>query len=113
MFPLGGKTQSERRWHRWLQLSRETKCVKSNAPELGLALLVEAMHKAVRLALQRPPQGDAAPAAQLLRVPRESLHRLRQGHELGRGQTLQGAVLLESNKGHTHTVSHMTLRQVK
>lgn len=66
------------------------------SPEFGLALLVEAVDEAVGLALQRPPQGDAAPAAQLLRVPDERLHRLRETHELGRAQTLQRAVLLET-----------------
>lgn len=57
---------------------------------------MEAVHEAVGLALQRPPQGDAAPAAQLLRVPDESLHRLRETHKLRRAQTLQRAVLKET-----------------
>lgn len=69
--------------------SSSYKRAEGNAPELGLALLVEAVHEAVGLALQRPPQGDAAPAAQLLRVAGKSLHRLRQGDKLGRGETLQ------------------------
>lgn len=62
-------------------------------PELVLALIVEAVDEAVGLALQRPSQRDAAPAAHLLRVLGEGLHRLRQTHELCRAQTLQGAVL--------------------
>lgn len=65
-------------------------------PEFGLALFVEAVDEAVGLALQRPPQGDAASAAQLLGVPHERLHRLRETHELGRAQTLQRAVLSET-----------------
>lgn len=56
---------------------------------------METMDEAVRLALQRPLQGDAVPAAQLLRVPDETLHRLREAHELRRAQALQRAVLLE------------------
>lgn len=57
-------------------------------PEFGLALVVEAVDEAVGLALQRPPQGDAVPATQLLSVPGEGLHCLGETHELGRAQTL-------------------------
>lgn len=67
-------------------------------PEFGLAFFVEAVDEAVGLALQRPPQGDAAPAAQLLGVPDETLHGLRETHELRRAETLQRAVLLETMK---------------
>lgn len=57
---------------------------------------MEAVDEAVGLALQRSPQGDAAPAAQLLGVPDETLHGLGETHKLRRAQTLQRAVLLET-----------------
>lgn len=74
---------------------------------------MEAVDEAVGLALQRPPQGDAAPAAQLLGVPDERLHRLRETHELGRVQTLQRAVLLdrETPRGHRLKVQSVKLNQ--
>ena len=68
-------------------------CGGSGLPELGLALLVEAVDKAVGLALQRPPQGHAAPAAQILRATGECLHGLGQAHKLPRAEALQGAIL--------------------
>lgn len=58
-------------------------------PEFVLTLFVEAVDEAVGLALQRPPQGDATPATERLRVPDETLHGLRQGHELRRTEPLQ------------------------
>lgn len=86
--------------------TQRQKGVKSDAPELGLPLLMEAVHKAVGLALQRPPQGDTASAAQLLRVSGENFHRLRESDELGRSQALERAILLERRKAHTHTHTH-------
>ena len=77
-------------------------CVFVCVRELVLALLVEPVDEAVGLALERPPEGDAAPATQFLRLLHEALHLLGQTHKLRRAQALERTILRDGDKTQAH-----------